>query len=219
MHFFNRQEAGAELAYRLRRLGDAHPLVLGLSRGGMPVAAEVALSLRGELDAWAVENVPAPGSPQVTIGAVAEELGIYLDPHVIRSLGISDTEAMLAASRQAAEVDRRVWQYRHGRPEPVLQGRLVVMVDDASVSGATFLAALQAIARHAPARWIAAIPAATAQAAARIRGAGGDLVCLATVDAAWPLNRIYRDLSPVSDEEVMTLLHLATGPGPSPLSH
>jgi len=210
MFFESRAEAGAQLAGRLLALGAEWPLVLGLSRGGLVVAAQVARLLKAQLDVWVTQRVAAPGAPEVTLGAVAEGQGLYLDPE--RMARASETEAMLAASREAEQVEALAWRLRGGRPGPEPRGRRVLLVDDRVVTGSNLLASAKAIARRGPLQIVAAVPLATEQAAARLESRVDALVCLRRQDQPLPGQVWYGDAL-LSDSELASLLVRGRAPG------
>ena len=203
MRFEDRAEAGRVLAAQVAELGLADPVVLGLPRGGVPVAAEVAAVLGAPLDVFVARKVGAPGHEEYGIGAVAEG-GVWVsDEAVLPRLGISPDAFDRLAAREDAAVVASVERYRQGRPLPTLEGREVVLVDDGLATGMTALAALRALRRFAPKRLVLAEPVCSRSAVEQLRGDADDIVCGHVPEQFHAVGAWYSDFSPTSDDEVM----------------
>jgi putative phosphoribosyl transferase len=206
MRFRDRVEAGRELAELLRgeRLGRS--IVLGLPRGGVPVAAEVARALGAPLDAWVARKIGAPLQPELGIGAVAEGGAVWLNRELIEEIGLDQFEIDALIRAQEAELERRVALFRGGRPPPALAGRTVIVVDDGIATGATIRAAVSAIHPRAPRSVIVAAPVASEPTVDELRALVDDIVCTEVPFEANSIGQWYQDFTQVSDQEVIALL-------------
>ncbi|SQD95248.1 MULTISPECIES: phosphoribosyltransferase [unclassified Parafrankia] len=203
--FADRREAGALLADRLAGSA-AGVLVLGLPRGGVPVAAEVASRLGAELDALTVRKLGAPGQPEYAIGAIASGgIRIVNEPAVLR-LGLAPDVVDAIADSEGHELARREHAYRGDRPPPAVAGREVIVVDDGLATGATMVAAVRAMRSAGAARVTAAVPVASGQGAQTLRPEVDALVCLAVPDGFMAVGPYYRDFGATTDDEVRGLL-------------
>lgn len=206
MRFTDRVDAGRRLAAQLKHLRGKDVVVVGLPRGGVPVAAEIAARLGAPLDVIVVRKLGVPYQPEVAMGAIGEGGVRVVNPTVLRAIG--GGEDALAAVEQAErrELNRRVERLRAGRPPVPLVGRTVVVVDDGIATGATARAACQVARAAGAARVVLAVPVAPPEAVANLRGAADEVVCLQT--PAWfsAVSQVYDDFRPVSDDEVAQLL-------------
>lgn len=180
--------------------------VLGLPRGGIPVAAAVAELLRAPLDVVVVRKLGVPWEPEAALGAVAEDGEPEWDRRLIVALGISTLELEALVARERAELQRRVRLYRHGRPPLPVAGRDVILVDDGLATGLTMLAAVHQVRRQQPKRMIAAVPVGTREGCDQLTHEGCEVVCLATPEPFGAVGRWYGDFRQVSDAEVRRLL-------------
>lgn len=210
--FHDRAEAGRLLAKKLTAYaGDPNVVVLGLSRGGVPVAYEVALALRARLDSFEVRKLGVPGHEELAMGAIGSGDATYLNADVIAELGISRDTVAGVLTRERDELERREKAYRDGRPRPTLTGKTVVLVDDGIATGSSMLAAVSAIRRQRPARIVVAIPVAPSESLADLTSAVDEVVCWATPDPFYAVGAAYANFSQVTDDEVRALLARAFG--------
>lgn len=203
--FDDRVEAGRLLGTRLRHLRGRDLVVLGLPRGGVPVAFEVARELRAPLDVIVVRKVGVPSQPELAMGAVGEGRALVLNHEVVERLGVSDRQLLTAESRARAELDARLHRLRRGREPLDLDGRTAVIVDDGIATGATAQVACE-VARHLGAeRVVMAAPVGPREVLDGIVGAD-EVVLLETPEPFVAVGRHYRDFEPVTDDEVAALL-------------
>ncbi|HUN93422.1 MAG TPA: phosphoribosyltransferase family protein [Burkholderiaceae bacterium] len=209
--FADRAEAGRRLAERLLSRRFVDPVVLALPRGGVPVAAEIALRLNAPLDLLMVRKIGAPGEPELAVGAVADGAApqIVVDEELARLLGVDRHDIEVQASRELAEIARRRAAYLAGRAAVALAGRTVILVDDGIATGSTVRAALQVLRRAAAERIVLAVPVAPREALARLRADVDEIVCLAQPDPFRAVGVHYADFHQVPDDEVVALLDAA----------
>ncbi|WP_063772088.1 phosphoribosyltransferase [Kitasatospora mediocidica] len=204
--FQDRRDAGRQLGVRVADWGADHPVVVGLPRGGVPVAYEVALALGAPLDILVVRKIGAPGQPELALGAVGEG-GIRLYNHdIVAALGIPAQQLERLTDEVSAEVVARTALLRGPLPPLELAGRAVVLVDDGIATGATVRAAMAVLRRREVSELLLATPV-TAPEALRILGPlADDLVCLGAPALFQAVGQYYRDFDQTSDEEVRRLL-------------
>jgi predicted phosphoribosyltransferase len=204
--FADRSDAGRRLATHLLPLADEHPLVLGLPRGGVPVAEEVAAVLGAPLEILAVRKLGAPHNPEYGIGAIAEGGTKVLDPEALALLGISNGTLRGIVERESTELERRVEAYRGDRPRPSLRDRTVIVVDDGVATGVTDTAALRAARRGGPRRLVLAVPVCAPDSLARLRQEADAVICLVAPPRLQGVGQWYADFGQVSDAEVVAAL-------------
>ena len=205
--FADRAEAGRLLGARVRaEPGGPVDLVLGLPRGGVPVAAEVAAALGAPLDVLVVRKLGAPGNPEFAIGAVGPAGAIVLQPEGRR---LDAGSLARVRERELAELARRERRYRAGRDPLELAGQRVLLVDDGIATGATMLVAVEAARALGAAGVRAAAPVAAPDAADAVGRAADGVVVLETPPDFWAVGRWYRDFRATSDEEVLSALRAA----------
>jgi predicted phosphoribosyltransferase len=181
-------------------------VVLGVPRGGVVVAAEVARALGAELDIAVPRKLRAPHNPELAVGAVAEDGSVYVDERVATSLGVPPEYLQQEAAWQLEEIRRRLEAYRQGRPACELAGRTVVLVDDGIATGSTMVAAVRSVRRRGAARVVVAVPVAPPEAVRRLRVEGCEVVCAREDPLFVAVGQFYEDFTQVSDEEVQALL-------------
>jgi len=207
--FDDRRDAGAQLAQQLAKFQD-NVLVLGIPRGGVSVAAEVARVLGAELDVIVARKLGAPFSPELAIGAVTADGGRYLNVDAIAAYDIAGEYISEETHAQQMEAGRREARFRAGRPAPEVRGRTVIIVDDGLATGATMLAAVRSVRNGAPARVVVAVPVGSPSACAMLRPEVDELVCLSVPPWFGAVGEFYRDFRQIDDDEVIALLGAAT---------
>ncbi|HEU5219781.1 MAG TPA: phosphoribosyltransferase family protein [Gemmatimonadales bacterium] len=208
MYFADRKDAGRELAHKLEKYRGSSPVVLGLARGGVPVAAGVAAYLEAPLDVLVVRKVGAPFQPELAIGALAGDL-LWLNRPLIAALDISVEQVDRAVARERVEVERRETLYRLGRPAVALEGHIAIVVDDGLATGATAVAALHALRRKEPKAIIFAAPVCSHEGADLVAEEADDVVCLEHPADFYAVSQAYGSFAQVSDEEVRETLEAA----------
>jgi len=206
IRFADRRDAGRRLSERLLPFAYENPLVIGLPRGGIPVAREVALALHAPLDFLAVRKLGAPHNPEYGIGAVAEGGVRLIDPEAIAILGLSNGIVDQIAAREAAELERRAALYRDDRPPLNLSGHTAIVVDDGVATGVTDAAALRALRRMRPNRLVLAVPVCPPDSARRLREEADEVIALQQPSRFFGVGQFYEDFSQVADEEVVSTL-------------
>ena len=204
--FSDRVDAGRQLGEALRHHRGSGALVLGLPRGGVPVAAEVAAVLDAELDVLVVRKLGVPGHEELAMGAVAGGGLRVLNDDVLARLRLPPDVVDAATARAAAVVAERERDYRGRRPPPDLRGRPVVLVDDGLATGATMRVAVQAVSGAGGTPVVAAVPVAPPPACEALRALADEVVCLRTPPSFVAVGAWYDDFSETSDAEVRSLL-------------
>lgn len=216
--FRDRSEAGARLGERLATYRGRRALVLGIPRGGVPVAAAVARALEADLDVLVARKLGSPISAELAIGAVTADGGRYLNEGMLRDLGIAGDYVESATTRARAEAARRESRYRGGARPLEIAGRVVILVDDGLATGATMIAAARSVRTHKPERLIIAVPVGSAGACAQLMREAEEVVRLASPEPFWAVGVYYRDFSQTEDDEVERLLREARGARPGTTS-
>jgi putative phosphoribosyl transferase len=206
MRFADRRAAGELLAEEVAALGLTDAVVLGLPRGGVPVAFDVARRLGAPLDVLVVRKLGVPFQPELGMGAIGEGGVRVLNPDVMRVARVSDDELARVERSERAELERRAAAYRAGRPPMPLAGRTAIVVDDGIATGGTARAALQVARAHGAARVVLAVPVAPPETIASLVAAADDIVCLEQPNDLYAVGAWYRDFTPVPDAEVVRLL-------------
>ncbi|MEY2469571.1 MAG: putative phosphoribosyl transferase [Actinomycetota bacterium] len=206
MPFRNRSDAGRRLAHRLVELDLTEPIVLALPRGGVPVAAEVAVVLGCSFDVFVARKIGAPGHDEYGIGAVAEGRDEPVVSDAARQLGFSASDLAQLAATARRERDRRVQLYRGDRALPDVARRNVVVVDDGLATGVTAEAALTSLRQRDPARLVLAVPVCAPDTAARLRSIADDVVCVEAPERMVAVGRWYDDFAQTTDDQVLGLL-------------
>ncbi len=206
--FSTREAAGRSLAKRLMPYASPKVVVLGVPRGGLPVAREVAAALHAPLDIVVVRKLGAPGQPELGIGAVVDgdHPRAIFNQEVLEQLAVPDEYIDNEIKRQLAEVKRREELYRQGRPRIPLEGKDVIVVDDGIATGSSIRAALRGVRRQKPNRLILAVPVAPSETIDALRAEADEIVCLETPVNFYAVGQFYIDFHQVSDEEVKQIL-------------
>lgn len=208
--FENRREGGRELAELLSHYaGRDDVVVLGLPRGGVPVAHEVANALGARLDVFVVRKLGVPGHEELAMGAIASGGTRVLNDEVVAAVGIDEARIEAVADREAAELERRERLYRGDRqPVPVI-GQTAILVDDGLATGATMRAAVAALRKRGAGSIVVAVPTASPDTCASFEDEVDEIVCASTPDPFVAVGLWYRDFEPITDEEVRELLEQA----------
>lgn len=203
-------EAGQQLAQQLLIYAH-HPqvIVLGLPRGGVPVAYQIAAALQVPLDICLVHKLGVPGDPEVAMGSIDLLGRCYLNDQIVTALQISATSIDRAAATELRELQRRDRVYRRNRPPIDLQGRIVIVVDDGLATGATMKAAIQAIQAQQPAEIVVAVPIAFSGVVHELSNTVNLLVCLIMPAPFYAIGCWYENFNQTTDEEVLALLDRA----------
>lgn len=204
--FRDRADAGRRLAARLAPLRAQNPVVLGLARGGVVVAAEVAQAVGAPLDVLVVRKVGAPSNPEYGVGAVAPGGKRAFDSATVAALGLEPDELARLASAEEAELQRRVATYRAGRLPLEIRDRTVILVDDGLATGVTAALAGDYLRSEGAARTILAVPICSPTAASRLRQHVDEVVCLCSPEGFRSVGQWYDSFEQTTDEEVMQLL-------------
>jgi putative phosphoribosyl transferase len=208
MRFRDRSHAGQALAERLRDdyAGAPNLLVLGLTRGGVPVAFELARELDAPLDVFVVRKLGVPGVEELALGAIATGGVRVLNDRVVAELDIDEETIARAAAAESAKLERRERAYRGDRGPVEVTGRTVILVDDGLATGATMRAAALAVRAQEPERLVVAVGAASEQTCNEVRGDVDELICAVTPEPFYAVGLWYDDFAPTSDDEVRDLL-------------
>lgn len=212
MKFADRADAGRQLARRLLRLKLRNPVVMALPRGGVPVALEIARALGAPLDLVLVRKIGAPGNPELAVGAIAEgcPAAVFIDRALVRLFGISEDH--IAEEKKAAlkEIARRRAVYLGQRRAVPVQGHPVIVVDDGIATGATMLAALQALRLRRPASLILAVPVAPPEMLDRLRHEVDQIICLIPATDFHAVGQFYDAFPQLSDGAVVAMMDEAS---------
>ena len=213
MPFQDRGDAGRQLGRRLAPLAGRDVVVLGLPRGGVPVAAEVARALGAPLDVVLVRKLGLPGRPELAMGAVGEDGVVVLNEDVLDAAGVDEATLGDVERRERAELERRARQLRGDRARLFLEGRTAVVVDDGIATGATARAACAVVRAHGAARVVLAVPVGSPRALADIAPTVDEVVCLESPQRFTAVGQAYADFRATDEEEVLALLRR---PAPAP---
>ncbi|MFE9930869.1 phosphoribosyltransferase family protein [Streptomyces sp. NPDC005533] len=217
MLFLHRTDAGERLAEALRHLRAEDPVVLGLPRGGVPVAFRVARALGAPLDVIVVRKLGVPHHRELGFGAIGEGGVRVISEDIVRSSRVRPEDLAAVEHAEEAELARQARRFRGERPRVALAGRTVVVVDDGIATGATAAAACEVVRAQGAARVVVAVPVAPPDAVARLRTAADEVVCLSAPHAFRAVGEWYEDFSQTPDEEVVALLaQAAAGPAAGP---
>jgi putative phosphoribosyl transferase len=207
MVFKDRKDAGNQLAERLTHYRDkADVIVLGLPRGGVTIAHEIAGALRCPLDILIVRKIGFPGNPELAAGAVSETGSVVLNEDILASYGVSEAYLERETARQKEEIARRIVLYRGGTGVPPLAGKTVILVDDGVATGATLKAAIATLKQERLARLVVALPVASQSAALELAAMVDEWVCLQAPTGFMAVGNYYSDFTQVEDEDVVAML-------------
>lgn len=205
--YIDRTCAGRILAEALTQYKGQHVLTLGIPRGGVPVAAEVARALGAELDVIVARKLGAPGQPEFAIGAVTSNGGRVFDDNAIKAIGVSHEYLEKVTQVEMAEARRREEMFRAGRPPETILNRVVIVVDDGLATGATMRAAVRSIRQHHPTRIVVAVPVGSREACAALGAEAEEVVCAYEPDPFWAVGLYYENFEPTEDADVTRILH------------
>src|SRR5712672_3637376 len=205
--FLNRTEAGRLLAEKLEKYANRNDVVvLGLPRGGVPVAYEVAKRLNAPLDVFIVRKLGVPGFEELAAGAIASGGVRVLNEDVVRAIPYATEAIEAVTARETAELQRREQIYREGRPAPELRDRIAILVDDGLATGATMRAAVKALRKRGAAKIVVAVPVGPPDTCHEIEEQADETICLSTPEFFQAVGQYYEDFSQTTDEDVRELL-------------
>ena len=211
MPFRDRSEAGRVLASKLEKYANRPDvLVLGLPRGGVPVAFEVAAALNAPLDVFLVRKLGVPDQPELAMGAIASGGASVVNHEVVRALGITEDELRAVASRELQELERRERAYRDDRPLPDVLGKTVILIDDGLATGSSMMAAVAALRQEHPERTVVAVPVAARATCDQLAAQVDEVVCAMTPEPFLAVGLWYEEFTQTTDDEVRDLLRRAT---------
>ena len=214
--FRDRRDAGRFLAGLLETYrGRPDVVVLGLPRGGVPVAYEVATALGAPLDVFLVRKLGVPGREELAMGAIASGAVVVVNDDVVRGLRIGPEAIQHVAEQESRELLRREQAYREGRPFPEVAGKVVIVVDDGLATGSSMRAAVEALRRLQPDRIVVAVPAAPESTCRELAALAEQVVCATTPSPFFAVGASYWDFTQTTDEEVRDLLRAAPGARPA----
>lgn len=207
--FRNRREAGRQLARELLAFADRSPVVVGLPRGGVPVAAEVARALHAPLDVIVVRKLGVPSQPELGMGAIGEDGIRVLDQEIMRAAGVTADDVARVEARERAEIERRSRLLRGARPRTSLAGRTVIIVDDGIATGGTARAAVHVARAEGATHVVLAVPVAPPDTVRALGREADEVVCLHTPEPFLAVGRWYEDFDQVSDTDVVHMVAVA----------
>src|SRR5881275_2364448 len=217
--FSNRAEAGRQLAEKLDKYaGREDVIVLGLPRGGVPVAYEVAKRLHAPLDVFIVRKLGVPGFEELAAGAIASGGVRVLNEDVMRAIPHADQAIEAVTTRETTELQRREQTYREGRPAPDLRDRIAILVDDGLATGATMRAAVKALRQRGAAKIVVAVPVGPPDTCREFEDEAYEVICASAPEFFQAVGQYYEDFSQTSDEEVRELLARAAQKNDEPAS-
>jgi putative phosphoribosyl transferase len=210
--FADRRDAGRQLGEALRSRAGPDVVVVGLPRGGVPVAYAIAQALNAPLDVIVVRKLGLPSRPEFGVGAIGEGGVRIVDADVVRRARMTEDELAVVEQTERAELQRRVQRFRGDRPPLSLDGRTVIVVDDGIATGSTAQAACQVARAQGASTVVLAAPVGPERVQKTMRPAADDVVCLATPAEFSAISQFYDDFTQTSDAEVVELLRLAARP-------
>ncbi len=209
--FHDRHDAGKILAKKLLQFHDnlSDALILGLPRGGVVVAYEVANALNAELDVFVVRKLGTPLQPELAMGAIAEDGMLLLNDAVVRYLSIPQETIEETAKKELVELHRREKLYRNSRPAPIIANRTIIVVDDGLATGASMKVAVRALKRKKPSKLIVAAPVGAPSSCMDMQDEADEVICLKTPENFMAVGSWFEEFEQTSDEEVKILLQSA----------
>jgi predicted phosphoribosyltransferase len=213
--FRDRRDAGRALAAALGSYASSDVVTVGLPRGGVPVAFEVAHELHSPLDVVVVRKLGLPSHPELAMGAVGEDGAVVVNDDVVRRAGATAAQLSEVHQRERANVALRASRFRGDRPRVPLEGRTVIVVDDGIATGSTARVACHIVRAHGAAEVVLAVPVAPQGADRRLRPDADDVVCVLTPDDFSAVGQFYADFSQIRDHDVAALLERAEHGGGS----
>lgn len=211
--FKDRREAGRRLADQLRSYADGRDVVvLGLPRGGVPIAREVATTLHVPMDIFVARKVGVPGHHELAMGAVASGGVVVMNADTMRCFRISQEQFEVRVQEEWKEVDRREKLYRAGQRPISIAGKTVILVDDGLATGSTILAAIAALRQHRPTRILVAVPVAPRETCDKLAKEACDVIVLTSPHDFHAVGQVYDDFNPVDDAEVVAIMKNALQP-------
>lgn len=200
-------DAGTKLADKLNKYkDDKNVIILGLPRGGVPVALEVAKALGTDLDVFVVRKVGAPYNEEFAMGAVAQDGGLYIDTATVHMLRVSDVDMDQLIAKKKKEVDERVKKFRGTTPPLRLEGRTVILVDDGVATGSTMKAAINVLNSMKLKKLVVAVPVAPPSTIHELRQVADEVICLYQDEGFMAVGQYYMDFGQVEDTEVISIL-------------
>jgi putative phosphoribosyl transferase len=213
MIFKDRKDAGRQLAEKLTHYRDKeNVIVLGLPRGGVVVAYEIAGALRCPLDILIVRKIGFPGDPEFAVGAVSETGTVVVNESIVADYRVSKDYLEQEAARQKIEIAQRIALYRGGRGVPPLEGKTVILVDDGVATGATLKAAISTLKKERLGRLVVALPVASQSAERQLSVMADEWVCLDTPASFMAVGQFYTNFAQTEDEEVVAMLRESEEP-------
>lgn len=212
MFFEDRKDAGARLISLVEKYkGAADTVVLGLPRGGVVVALEIALALGLPLDVWVTRKVSAPFNPELAVGSVDSNGNLLLDENAVKLYEISERYVREEADMQAEEIKRRYQTYRSIDRAPDIKDKTVLVVDDGIATGYTMMAALQSVKNNGAKKVVCVVPVASPGIVRKLEELADEVACLSTPSYFGAVGEFYRNFNQVSDDEVIECLNQAEG--------
>jgi putative phosphoribosyl transferase len=210
--FANRVDAGRRLATKLARYANREDVVvLGIPRGGVPVAFEVAQAIHAPLDILLARKLGVPGERELAMGAIASGGARIINRRLIAELGVTEEQVAETIAEQEAELHRREELYRGVRPSSAILGKTIILVDDGIATGSSMLAAIEALRTLHPKKIVVAVPVAPTHADADFGSVADEFICLDQPEEFYGIGQFYKDFSQVDDLEVRALLERSTG--------
>jgi len=204
--FEDREEAGRLLAEQFSNLRTKRAIVLGIPRGGIIIAKELASRIRADLDIVLSRKLGTPGQPELAMGSLAEDGTVFLNEYVVKAMGVTKQDIEQEKARQIKEIQRRTQLIRNVLPKSPLKKRIVVLTDDGVATGATMQAALWAVRQENPQSIVVAIPVASNEALNRLSADADEIVCLRQPPVFYAVGQFYTQFYQVQDEEVLQVL-------------